>query len=376
MLPNVSRSLHYAKVFERKSLSISLCPPAVPSIPPPPCPCPVPTATTTTPTTTSAFRPAVCYVNPNFEKISTRRNAPRPNYGQGPGGRQQQQQLRFGRQPWPTLHFYSNYAGRLVLGAGDHDFFNTETYPLESIREFEAISGAWKQLLANLLKKGLCGERERCRFLVLFFSSRGSTLPAIQSVLTLVSSFHLISEEDESQIFVKFFRFHKCYDLVPTSAKLVVFDTQLLVKKAFYALVYNGVRAAPLWDSKRQEFIGMLTITDFIKILKMYYKSPHSSMDELEEHKLETWRSESILKSLPLAQNKTLTFPLTGVLQEEVKKLVSIGPDASLYDAIKTLIHNRIHRLPVIDPLTGNVLYILTHKRILRFLFLYVSSGP
>lgn len=162
-------------------------------------------------------------------------------------------------------------------------------------------------------------------------------------------------EEDESQIFVKFFRFHKCYDLVPTSAKLVVFDTQLLVKKAFYALVYNGVRAAPLWDSKRQEFVGMLTITDFIKILKMYYKSPNSSMDELEEHKLETWRS---------------------VLQEEVKKLVSIGPDASLYDAIKTLIHNRIHRLPVIDPQTGNVLYILTHKRILRFLFLYINELP
>lgn len=61
------------------------------------------------------------------------------------------------------------------------------------------------------------------------------------------------------------------------------------------------------------------------------------------------------------------------VLQDNVKALVSIGPDASLYDAIKTLIHNRIHRLPVIDPETGNVLYILTHKRILRFLFLYVS---
>lgn len=54
--------------------------------------------------------------------------------------------------------------------------------------------------------------------------------------------------------------------------------------------------------------------------------------------------------------------------------LVHISPDASLYDAIKTLIHNRIHRLPVIDPETGNVLYILTHKRILRFLFLYVST--
>jgi hypothetical protein len=52
---------------------------------------------------------------------------------------------------------------------------------------------------------------------------------------------HRVAEEDESQIFVKFFKFHKCYDLIPTSAKLVVFDTQLLVKKAFFALVYNGM---------------------------------------------------------------------------------------------------------------------------------------
>ena len=28
------------------------------------------------------------------------------------------------------------------------------------------------------------------------------------------------------------------------------------VKKAFFALVYNGVRAAPLWDNEKQDFIG------------------------------------------------------------------------------------------------------------------------
>lgn len=61
------------------------------------------------------------------------------------------------------------------------------------------------------------------------------------------------------------------------------------------------------------------------------------------------------------------------VLRGSVMPLVSIGPDSSLFEAIRMLITNRIHRLPVIDPDTGNVLYILTHKRILRFLFLYVS---
>ena len=186
---------------------------------------------------------------------------------------------------------------------------------------------------------------------ILFRDSRG--LPVVDPFLEKVSLSDL--EEDESQIFVKFFKFHKCYDLIPTSAKLVVFDTHLLVKKAFFALVYNGVRAAPLWDSGRQEFIGMLTITDFIKILQMYYTSPSVTMDELEEHELDTWRK---------------------VLKDQVHPLVSISPDASLYEAIKTLIQNRIHRLPVIDPDTGNVLYILTHKRILRFLFLYIHELP
>ena len=53
--------------------------------------------------------------------------------------------------------------------------------------------------------------------------------------------------------------------------------------------------------------------------------------------------------------------------------LVSISPEASLFDAIQRLVQYRIHRLPVIDPTTGDVLYIVTHKRIFRFLCLYVS---
>jgi hypothetical protein len=111
--------------------------------------------------------------------------------------------------------------------------------------------------------------------------------------------------KDENQIFAKFFHYHTCYDLIPTSAKLVVFDTQLLVKKAFFALVYNGVRAAPLWNSESQKFVGMLTITDFIRILQMYYKSPNLEMEELEEHKLETWRSKYFSNSIYSLNNYT-----------------------------------------------------------------------
>lgn len=47
----------------------------------------------------------------------------------------------------------------------------------------------------------------------------------------------------------------------------------------------------------------------------------------------------------------------------------------SIFDAVYSLIKNKIHRLPVIDPVSGNVLYILTHKRILKFLQLFVSRA-
>ncbi|XP_069067212.1 5'-AMP-activated protein kinase subunit gamma-2 isoform X13 [Pleurodeles waltl] len=163
-------------------------------------------------------------------------------------------------------------------------------------------------------------------------------------------------EESESDIYMRFMKSHKCYDIVPTSSKLVVFDTTLQVKKAFFALVANGVRAAPLWETKNQSFVGMLTITDFINILHRYYKSPMVQIYELEEHKIETWREL--------------------YLQETFKPLVNISPDASLFDAVYSLIKNKIHRLPVIDPVSGNALYILTHKRILKFLQLFVSEMP
>ncbi|OCT92765.1 hypothetical protein XELAEV_18015829mg, partial [Xenopus laevis] len=149
--------------------------------------------------------------------------------------------------------------------------------------------------------------------------------------------------ESDSGVYTRFMKNRKCYDLIPISSKLVVFDTSLQVKKAFFALVTNGVRAAPLWDSKKQGFVvGVLNFFSFSNQVQIY---------ELEEHKIETWREL--------------------YLQDSFKPLVSISPNASLFDAVSSLIKNRIHRLPVISPDSGNTLYILTHKRILKFLKLF-----
>lgn len=164
----------------------------------------------------------------------------------------------------------------------------------------------------------------------------------------------MISDDAEGAVFANYLKCHTCYDIVPKSAKIVIFDTRLLVKKAFYALVANGVRSAPLWDNAKQDYVGMLTISDFINILVSYYKSPLVQMEEVEEHRIETWRELSKQK-----------LPST---------LIQISPFQSLYEACELLIKQKIHRLPVIDPSSSNFLFVISHKRILHYLHEHFSE--
>ncbi|XP_069010528.1 5'-AMP-activated protein kinase subunit gamma-3b isoform X3 [Embiotoca jacksoni] len=157
--------------------------------------------------------------------------------------------------------------------------------------------------------------------------------------------------DPDTYIYMNFMKSHCCYDAVPTSSKLVIFDTTLQVKKAFFALVANGVRAAPLWDNKLKCFVGMLTITDFINILHRYYKSPLVSL-RMKSSDLRAGR----------AQDRDVERNLPALHQQAHQH--------------HSRLQNKIHRLPVVDPASGNVLHILTHKRILKFLHIFGSMYP
>jgi len=164
----------------------------------------------------------------------------------------------------------------------------------------------------------------------------------------------------DDQLFVKFFKFSTCYDLQAQSAKLIVFDNKLSVTKAFYALLEHSCRAAPIWDSNLREYVGMFTITDFIKILRMSYYNSEGNIN-----------SEDLDEMLDKATFDTWTEVL-GTKRD----LIFAHPETSLYDAMNILLTNKIHRLPVLDPKTGNILHIITHKRLLKYLYTYIKEIP
>nr|AER10557.1 AMP-activated protein kinase gamma subunit [Echinococcus granulosus] len=218
-------------------------------------------------------------------------------------------------------------------------------------------------LTCNLLTSKLFLLIHFCVFILSVDSPLPFSVESISEFFSpFVNHFCTANVNDAYRIFLKH---HTSYDLIPLSAKLIVFDVSLnvsfrlvclistQVKKGFFALVYNGVRVAILWDSECQEYVGLLTITDFIRILHKYYKSPEIPIVELEEHQIKTWREQ---------------------MSDYAPSLIYITPERTLLDAVQMLLEHKVHRLPILDPLTGNPLHILTHKRLLKYLHFNVSS--
>ena len=59
-----------------------------------------------------------------------------------------------------------------------------------------------------------------------------------------------------------------CYDIIQPNTKLVILDNTLTLKKALHSMMETGVRACPVWDNHKQAYVGMLTITDFIRFFR------------------------------------------------------------------------------------------------------------
>jgi predicted transcriptional regulator len=58
------------------------------------------------------------------------------------------------------------------------------------------------------------------------------------------------------------------------------------------------------------------------------------------------------------------------MLSDDVKpEIVIVDPEDSLFQAVRMLHKESVHRLLVVDSVDGNALYVLTYKKILRFLY-------
>lgn len=151
--------------------------------------------------------------------------------------------------------------------------------------------------------------------------------------------------------------------------QVVVFETNVPIQLAFYALLEHESSAAPLWDSSRREFVGLMTITDFVDIL-LHHHDQHGRTGAA----IEVLASRSIAQVLSDATaGKHFTHVsearrgLGQAAEVDIKGLVSVNADASLYEACHAMRVNKRRFLPIVASHDCAVLAVVTHVEILEY---------
>lgn len=146
------------------------------------------------------------------------------------------------------------------------------------------------------------------------------------------------------------FKSNKCYDLMSTSCKVVVFEAAISFQLAFNALVEHDAEVAPLWDPNGKVFLGIMTTVDFIEALSEYQRQGLSLFD----------LSNRTIADMLLMPKDTFVFKHNNFL--------SLGAEESVYQLYCLLRRLKTEFAPIVDPLEGNLVGVLGYLDILYLL--------
>ncbi|KAJ9604313.1 AMP-activated serine/threonine-protein kinase regulatory subunit [Cladophialophora chaetospira] len=156
-----------------------------------------------------------------------------------------------------------------------------------------------------------------------------------------------------------FLRARKCYDVLPLSFRLIELDVGLTVKESLQIMVQCGIVSAPLWDSSTSTYAGLLTVTDYLNVVRYY----NLHADKLKD-----------VDKLILSDLKDVEK----VLNVRPPETVSASPEAILYDALRKQLVSRARRIPLVsydsDTQRTMVTSVITQYRILKFISMNVKE--
>jgi CBS domain-containing protein len=159
-----------------------------------------------------------------------------------------------------------------------------------------------------------------------------------------------------------FLRSRSVFELIRTSGKVVVFETNIPIQLAFYALLEHESAAAPLWDSASREFVGLMTITDFVDVLR-YYHDEHGRTGAA----IEVLASRSISQIMSDADAGVHFKHAMEALSDSHGSLVAVDANSSLYDSCTIMRAKKRRFLPIVMPEDCGILAVVTHVEILEY---------
>ncbi|TVU44222.1 hypothetical protein EJB05_03658 [Eragrostis curvula] len=165
-----------------------------------------------------------------------------------------------------------------------------------------------------------------------------------ERVVSLTDGVHQEGHQRVSEAYIQISRLrvseylslHTGYDLLPDSGKVIALDINLPVKQSFHILHEQGIPVAPLWDSFRGQFVGLLSPLDFILILReLETHGSNLTEEQLETHTISAWK-----------EAKRQTYGRNDGQWRQ--HLVHATPYESLRDIALKILQNEISTVPII----------------------------
>eukprot|EP00871_Galdieria_phlegrea_P004598 jgi/Galph1/5139/GphlegSOOS_G3752.1 len=155
-----------------------------------------------------------------------------------------------------------------------------------------------------------------------------------------------------------FLREHLTSEVIFENNRIVVLESEVPISVAFTAFLENDIRGAPIWNSEEKKFVDIMTSIDLLEVLFHWMVQMDSSPC------LADW------KCIPLATwKKNISCPHV----EPSGCFIFAEAEGTLYDACCILKKYPIHKLPVFSMDDNMVIHLLSHSRILSFVYEHIG---
>ena len=195
---------------------------------------------------------------------------------------------------------------------------------------------------------------------------------------------------------------HTIYETIPENMKILVFNSDLMIKDSIEAMIKEDIYCGLLWDTKLSKYVGLFTIRDVLSLLILSYKQMSNylnnnqninnletltnSINEIfdnwkikdENNKMDIEMEENNKKIDSIITNFNDFFKLFDntsindyVLRFKDKEkdhpLISLYLDKNLQDVLNLIKTNKIHRIVVEEQKSNSVTGFITYEAIFEF---------
>ena len=166
--------------------------------------------------------------------------------------------------------------------------------------------------------------------------------------------------------FSDFLSKHSVYEAAPENSKVLVFNSNLSFKEMVKAFINEDIYCALIYDSYKQYFIGLITISDILYLFK--YIIEQAQQKEIIDYDIfiedifssnKKTKTENTSNNSPSKKDKNFDILkyLTKInfndywtiikKKKKIYNLISISLDSSLLDVLKMIYKVGVHRLVV-----------------------------